>query len=264
MSVRRLRIRRRRGEKLVMVTAYDWSFARLIAQTDVDAILVGDSAAMVMHGFAATPSVPLDAMIYHVASVARGAPEKFIIADIPFGWAHRSRDSFMDAVMKLVSAGAHALKVEGTGIQNESIALALDAGIPVMGHIGLTPQHVHRLGGHRVQGKSEGAIETLVHEAKQLEDIGCFGCVLECVIPAAAQAIQAALESMITIGIGAGSETDGQILVMHDLLGLNQEHQPRFVRRFGEIGQATTDAVSSYIDAVRDVSYPSPEETYAS
>lgn len=262
MSVLDFGRKRARGEKISMVTCYDWSFARLLNETAIDAILVGDSAAMVIHGHKGTPSMPLDAMVYHVASVVRGAPDKWVVADLPFGWAHRSADAFMDAVGQLVGAGAGAVKIEGVGLQNENILRAMDAGIPVMGHIGLTPQHVHRLGGYRVQGREEAQREALVEQARALEDLGCFACVLECVVPSVTAALRGALSRMPLIGIGAGGGVDGQILVLHDLLGLGQGKAPRFVRAFADLGKATGEAISAYVEAVRDGSFPGREETY--
>lgn len=247
-----------------MITCYDWSFARLINQTAVDAILVGDSAAMVMHGHQNTATMPLDAMCYHVESVRRGAPDKFIVADVPFGWAHKDATSFMGAVADLVSAGAEAIKIEGVGMQNENIARAIDAGIPVMGHIGLTPQHVNKLGGYKIQGKSEKSAALLAEQARALEDLGCFAAVLECVTSEAAHGVAEATDRLVTIGIGAGVETDGQVLVLQDLLGMSPEPHPRFVRTFSSVGAAVQAGISDFVEAVQAKSFPGEAEQYRS
>lgn len=262
MSVSLFAKKKRRGEKIAMATCYDWSFARLLNQTDLDAILVGDSSSMVMLGHSNTATMPMQAMLYQVESVARGAPDKFIVADLPFGWAHKGTTAFMEAVTDLVAAGAQAIKIEGVGLQNENIARAIDAGIPVMAHLGLTPQHVNKLGGYRVQGKTEVAVERLVAEVEQVRDLGCFSVVLECVTTAAAQAVCERVDKIATIGIGAGDVTDGQVLVLHDLLGMTPAPRPKFVREFADLGEQITGAVGRYVASVKDGSFPAEIEAY--
>ncbi|MGB0371500.1 MAG: 3-methyl-2-oxobutanoate hydroxymethyltransferase [Opitutales bacterium] len=262
MSVSKLARKKRKGEKISVATCYDWSFARILNESDLDAILVGDSAAMVMQGYPETARMTLDAAQFFVESVARGAPDKFIIADVPFGWAHKDATAFMEAVSGLVRAGAQAIKVEGVGLQNDNIARAIDAGIPVVGHLGLTPQHINKLGGYKLQGKSDVAIESMLQELSQLKALGCFAVVFECITSEAAQALQAESEGIVTIGIGAGASMDGQVLVLQDLLGMTMGRSPRFVRKFANVGEAVSTAVSAYVGAVRDGSFPAPEESY--
>ena len=262
MSVSLLAKKKRKGEKISVVTCYDWSFARILNTTNVDALLVGDSAAMVMQGHSETAKMTLSAMTFFVESVARGAPDKFIIADVPFGWAHRDGSAFIGAISDLIHAGAQAIKVEGVGLQNENIARAIDAGIPVAGHLGLTPQHVNQLGGYRLQGKTDAKAELIRDQVVQLQNLGCFAVVLECVTSETARIVQEISDRIVTIGIGAGDTTDGQVMVLQDLLGMTLGRTPRFVRKFSDMAELSGGAVNDFVSAVQSGSYPSEEESY--
>ncbi len=262
MNILKLPERKRTGEKLVVVTCYDYTSARILEQSDVDMILVGDSAAMVMHGHSSTLPIGVEMMAWHVAAVRKGAPRKFIIGDLPFLSFRKSLADTMDAVSRLMQAGAEAVKLEGIVGNEGTIAHIVQSGVPVMGHIGLTPQSVNQLGGFRVQGGSAAERERLIAEALACEAAGCFSIVLECVPETLAAEISAAL-TIPTIGIGAGAQTDGQVLVMQDLLGLNQDFRPRFVRRYTDGSQQWLDAFNAFARDVKDGSFPAPEERYA-
>ncbi len=249
------------GDKLTMVTAYDYSFARIINQTDIDIILVGDSAAMVMHGYDSTLPIDCAQMAVHVAAVRRGAADKFIVGDLPFMACRRSLADSVDAVTKLMQAGAHSVKLEGAGSNTETIAHLVESGVPVMGHLGLTPQSVHALGGYRVQCRSEQAHQQLLDDAHRLEQSGCFSLVLECV-PAKLAAQVASQLRIPVIGIGAGNGVDGQVLVMQDLLGMNQSFSPSFVRRYLDAESLFTDAFNRYAADVRSGDFPDDRESF--
>jgi len=262
MNIRELPERKRTGEKLVVVTCYDYTSARILEQSNVDMILVGDSAAMVMHGHNTTLPIGVEMMASHVAAVRKGAPHKFIIGDLPFLSFRKSLADTMDAVKQLMQAGAEAVKLEGIVGNELAITHIVQSGVPVMGHIGLTPQSVNQLGGFRVQGNSAAERERLIAEARACEAAGCFSIVLECVPESLAAEISAAL-TIPTIGIGAGAQTDGQVLVMQDLLGLNQDFRPRFVRRYIDGSQQWLDAFNAFARDVKDGSFPAREERYA-
>lgn len=249
-------------ERIVMVTCYDYTSARIVDQSDVDMILVGDSAAMVMHGFDTTLPIDTAMMALHVAAVRRGAPGKFIVADLPFLSYRKSLSETMHAVGELMRAGAQAVKLEGIAGNEETIRHIVQSGVPVMGHIGLTPQSVHQLGGFHVQGSNANDRERLLAEARQCQNAGCFALVLECMPESLAAEITAAL-TIPTIGIGAGADTDGQVLVMHDLLGLNPDFKPRFVRRYADGNRQWLDAFNQYARDVRSGAFPAREERYA-
>jgi 3-methyl-2-oxobutanoate hydroxymethyltransferase len=250
------------GHRPALVTCYDSWSARLINQSPVDAILVGDSVAMVMHGFETTLSADLPMMVAHTAAVARGAPAKLIIADVPFPCDRAGRKTLWRAADALLKAGAHALKIEGAGAGLRSIRALVEGGVPVMGHLGLTPQHVLRFGGYQPRGRSAGEAQRITDDAQALQDAGCFAIVLECV-PAALAAELTAHLAIPTIGIGAGPHTTGQILVLHDLLGADPTFQPRFVRRFGDIHAPIQAALAAYCTAVGDQSFPAAAESYS-
>lgn len=262
MNILDLPARKSRQEKIVMVTCYDYTSARIIEQSDVDMILVGDSAAMVMHGHSTTLPIDADTMAWHVASVRRGAPGKFLVGDLPFLSYRKSLAQTMDAVGKLMQAGAQAVKLEGISGNEEAIQHIVQSGVPVMGHIGLTPQSVNQLGGFHVQGGNSSARARLKAEALACQQAGCFALVLECVPDTLAAEITAALV-ISTIGIGAGAQTDGQVLVMQDLLGLNQDFRPKFVRRYLDGHQQWLDAFNRYARDVRAGTFPASSERYA-
>jgi 3-methyl-2-oxobutanoate hydroxymethyltransferase len=249
------------GRKISIVTAYDAWSAHIVSRSNVDAILVGDSAAMVIHGDSTTLGATVGLMALHTRAVARGANGRFVIADLPFLSFRKGIPAAMKAVGKLVTSGAHAVKLEGVDGHEDVIAHIIGSGVPVMGHLGMTPQSVNRFGGFRVQGRSECDAERLLRQARALERLGCFAVVLECV-PASLAARITAEVSMPTIGIGAGSGTDGQVLVLHDLLGLETGKTPRFVRRYFDGERALVSALNAYDADVKDTLFPGPEETY--
>jgi len=249
-------------ERLVMVTCYDYTMASIIADTDVDMLLVGDSAAMVMHGHDTTLPIDVDEMAMHTRAVRRGAPDKFIVADLPFMACRKGLPAAMEAVEKLMKAGASAVKLEGIRGQEALIRHIVDSGVPVMGHLGLTPQSVNGLGGFRVQGRSDDERQQLREEALACQAAGCFSLVLECVPESLAAELTAAL-AIVTIGIGAGNATDGQVLVLQDLLGLSANFRPKFVRRYLDGRALIADALERFGNDVRSAEFPAPEERYA-
>ena len=248
--------------KLSMVTCYDYSFARLVSQTSIDGILVGDSAAMVMHGYPSTLSANLDILCMHTAAVARGAPEKLIVADMPFLSYRKGVNAALDTAQALMNAGAHAVKLEGVAGHEDVIQRMSQSGIPVMGHIGLQPQSIHQYGGYKVQGRDEETATRIAEEAKTLERLGAFSLVLECIPAVLAKEISGSLR-IPTIGIGAGGGCDGQILVLQDLLGLNTGFEPKFVRHFAEGAQMVCRAIGAFDAAVKDGTFPSTKESYS-
>jgi 3-methyl-2-oxobutanoate hydroxymethyltransferase len=248
--------------KISIVTAYDAWSARLVAHSNVDAILVGDSAAMVMHGHATTLEATVELMALHTRAVTRTAAGKFVIADLPFLSFRKGIRDAIDAVGAVVSAGAQAVKLEGVDGHEDVIKHILQSGVPVMGHLGLTPQSINQFGGYRVQGRGNGAADHLVQQARALEELGCFSIVLEAIPAEVARRITSAL-AIPTIGIGAGPDTDGQVLVLHDLLGLDTTHTPRFVRRYLEGERLITHALNEYDQDVKTARFPGPEESYS-
>jgi 3-methyl-2-oxobutanoate hydroxymethyltransferase len=250
------------GRKISIVTAYDAWSARLVARSNVDAILVGDSAAMVVHGHDTTLPATLSLMAMHTRAVARAAAGKFVIADLPFLSYRKGIPAAMSAVGLLVRNGAQAVKLEGVEGHADVIRQIVGSGVPVMGHLGLTPQSVHRFGGFRVQGRSDAAAVTLVEQARALEDLGCFAIVLECV-PALLGARLTSELAIPTIGIGAGAATDGQVLVLQDLWGVDSGPAPRFVRRYVDGETVLTDALNAYDSDVKGTRFPGPEESYS-
>jgi 3-methyl-2-oxobutanoate hydroxymethyltransferase len=245
-----------------MVTCYDHWTARILNETDVDCLLVGDSVAMVVHGYDSTVHADPDMMALHVSAVSRGAPDKLVIADMPFLAARKGLEAAMDAVQKLMQAGAHAIKIEGEQGMSELIAHIVESGVPVMGHLGLTPQSVHALGGMRVQGRDAPAVQELLRSAERLAGAGCFAMVLECV-PAAVGKQVAATVDIPVIGIGAGADTDGQVLVLQDLLGADPSFKPRFVRRYLDIHGDIRKAVNRFHSDVHGRAFPDAKESYA-
>lgn len=250
---------KRDGRPIGMVTSYDAWSARLAAEAGVDCLLVGDSAAMVVHGFPDTLHATMPMMELHTAAVRRGAPGMFIVSDLPFLSFRRGASAAVDAAGALMRAGASAVKLEGVAGHEDAIRQIVGSGIPVMGHLGLMPQSVHQLGGYRVQGKSPEAATRILAEARQLEALGAFSLVLECVPEQLAAEVTAAV-NLPTIGIGSGAKTSGQVLVLHDLLGLQAEFRPRFARRYAEGHDIVRDALTRYMADVRAARFPAGDE----
>ena len=257
-----IRARKGNGSRLVMVTAYDAPTARIVDDAGADLILVGDSVAMVVLGYENTLSVTVDDMAHHVAAVTRAGPKGLVVADMPWMSYHVSVEETVRNAAILIRAGAGAVKLEGGRKRLDAIGAILDAEIPVMGHLGLTPQSVHMLGGYRVQAKELEAARVLLDDAVALAEAGCFSIVLECVPDAVGRRVTEAVP-VPTIGIGAGPHCDGQVLVFHDLVGLNGGRAPKFVRRYAELKDDATAAVARFADDVRAGRYPSEAESYA-
>jgi 3-methyl-2-oxobutanoate hydroxymethyltransferase len=247
--------------KLSMVTCYDYTFARLLSTSAVDAILVGDSVAMVMYGHPSTLSATLDMMRLHTDAVARGAGGKMVVADMPFLSYRKGVPAALDAAQVLMTAGAHAVKLEGVAGHEDVIQRMAESGVPVMGHLGLQPQSVNAYGGYRVQGRSDDGARAMLQDACTLQNLGAFAVVLECIPAALAAEITSALR-IPTIGIGAGAECDGQILVLQDLLGLNLDLHPKFVRHFGDGARLVADAIADFDKAVKTNCFPALVESY--
>jgi 3-methyl-2-oxobutanoate hydroxymethyltransferase len=248
-------------EKIVILTCYDYTTAKILNESPLDALLIGDSLAMTMHGFKATVMATLVMMELHTAAVYRGAPAKFIITDLPFLSYRQSLSRSVMAAQKLIQAGAQAIKLEGVAGNLSLIAHLVESGIPVMGHIGLTPQFIHTLGGYKVQGKTYVQAERLKQDALALEQVGCFAIVLECVPSQLAKEITTSVK-IPTIGIGAGVDTDGQVLVLQDVLGLNLDFKPKFVNQFLNGKQLIRKAVDHYSHSVKHKEFPSDEHSY--
>lgn len=261
MSAPDVRARKGSGDPLVMVTAYDAPSARIASEAGVDLILVGDSVAMVVLGYDDTLQVTTEDMAHHVAAVARAGPTPLVVGDLPWLSYHVSREETVRNAATLVRAGAGAVKLEGGSKRLDAVEAILDLEIPVMGHLGLTPQSVHALGGFRVQGKQLDAAQRIVDDAVALAEAGCFAIVLECVPDAVARVVTDAVD-VPTIGIGAGRHCDGQVLVLHDLLGLEGRVPPKFVRRYASLGDDAVAAVSAFAADVRGRRFPAAEETY--
>ncbi len=253
---------KREQHPIVMLTAYDALLARLVAKSEADAILVGDSVAMVVHGFPSTVHATVEMMCAHVAAARRGAPDMVIVADMPFLSARNGKAAATTAAGALMQAGATAVKIEGVVGHEDVIAHLVGSGIPVMGHLGLTPQSVNQFGGYRLQGRSAAEADRLRGEARRLEELGAFAIVLECV-PAALAAAITEERAIPTIGIGAGGGTAGQVLVTTDLLGLDAQFQPRFARRYLEGHELVTDAINQFARDVRSAAFPAREEVLA-
>jgi 3-methyl-2-oxobutanoate hydroxymethyltransferase len=250
------------GRRIVMLTCYDAVFARLLDQSGVDVLLVGDSLNQVIAGEETTLSATLDQMIYHAAAVRRGAPRSLMIVDLPFLTYQVSiPEAIRNAGRVLQETGAQGVKLEGGRPMAETVRALVDRGIPVMGHLGLTPQSVHALGGYRVQGRDEAHAQQLLTDAYALQDAGACAIVLELVPAALAGRVSSAL-AIPTIGIGAGVGCDGQVLVLHDMLGLNEAFKPKFLKRYGALGEAVREAIRSYAVEVRDGVYPGPEHSF--
>ena len=250
------------GEKIAMLTAYDFTMARILDRSGVDVLLVGDSASNVMAGHETTLPITLDQMIYHASSVVRAVQRALVVVDLPFGsYQGNSKEALQSTIRIMKEAGAHAVKLEGGREVVESVVRILTAGGPVMGHLGLTPQSIYKFGTYSVRAREEQEAERLLEDALALQEAGCFGLVLEKIPSKLAQKVASTL-SIPVIGIGAGSGVDGQVLVMHDMLGLNSEFSPRFLRRYLQLDGLVTEAVQAYIRDVRSGDFPSPAEQY--
>jgi len=251
-----------RSEKISMLTAYDFSMAKLVDAAGVDVILVGDSASNVMAGHETTLPITLDQMIYHASSVVKAVKRAFVVVDIPFGsYQGNSSEALRSAIRIMKESGAHAVKMEGGSEIKESVTRILSAGIPVMGHLGLTPQSIYKFGTYSVRAKEKEEAEKLLADAKLLETCGCFGVVVE-KIPAKLAAHVAKEVTIPIIGIGAGPHVDGQVLVLHDLLGITTEFQPRFLRQYAKLAGTITDAIGQYVHDVKRSDFPNEEEMY--
>ncbi len=258
----RLTEMKQRGEKISMLTSYDYSMAKIVDAAGIDVILVGDSAANVMAGYETTVPITLDMMIYHARSVTRGAQRALIVVDMPFGTYQGNSKLALDSAVRIMKeTEADAVKLEGGEEILESVQRILTAGIPVMGHLGLTPQSIHKFGTYNVRAKEEAEAEKLVRDAHLLSDAGCFAVVLE-KIPAALATRVTKEIPIPTIGIGAGGGTDGQVLVIHDMVGLNKGFSPRFLRRYADLHGVMTDAVTRYIADVKSGDFPNEKEQY--
>ena len=253
---------KRKGEKIACLTSYDYSMAKIVDTAGVELILVGDSASNVMAGHETTLPITLDNMIYHAQAVVKGVKRALVVVDLPFGsYQGNSEEALRSAIRIMKESGGHAVKLEG-GIEiQESIERILSAGIPVMGHLGLTPQSIYKFGTYAVRAKEEEEAEQLLANAKILNDVGCFGMVLE-KIPATLAKIVTESVAIPTIGIGAGSSCDGQILVVHDMLGINKDFSPRFLRRYADLYSIMTDAVVNYTKDVKSSDFPNEKESY--
>jgi 3-methyl-2-oxobutanoate hydroxymethyltransferase len=250
------------GEKISMLTGYDYSMARIIDESGIDVILVGDSASNVMAGHETTLPITLDQMIYHASSVVRAVNRSLVVVDMPFGsYQGNSIEALSSAIKIMKESGGHAVKMEGGKEILESIQRILTAGIPVMGHLGLTPQSIYKFGTYVVRAKEDEEAANLIEDAKALEDAGCFAIVLE-KIPAALAKKVAETVSIPIIGIGAGGDVDGQVLVVHDMLGINNEFSPRFLRKYNNLHQQMRTAFESYIKDVRSGDFPNESEQY--
>ncbi len=253
--------KKQKGQKISMITCYDSTFAAILAQSSVDCLLVGDSLAMVMHGYKTTLNASVGMMALHTAAVTRTAGDKFIVSDLPFLSNRKGLTANVTAAEKIMKAGAHALKLEGADGNLELIRHLVDSGVPIMGHLGLTPQSVHQLGGFKVQGRDQKARAKIKKSALQLQEAGAFALVLECVPSDLAQEITASLE-IPTIGIGAGRDCDGQVLVLQDMLGLNQSFKPKFLKTYFSGFQTLQNVFNQYHQEVVDGVFPSQKESY--
>jgi 3-methyl-2-oxobutanoate hydroxymethyltransferase len=253
---------KRKGERISMLTAYDFSMARIIDAAGIDVILVGDSASNVMAGHETTLPITLDQMIYHASSVIRAVERALVVVDLPFGsYQGNSKEALNSAIRIMKESGAHAVKLEGGQEIKESIERILTAGIPVMGHLGLTPQSIYKFGTYTVRAKEEMEAKRLIEDAHNLQDYGCFALVLEKIPAALATQVSTEL-SIPTIGIGAGNGTDGQVLVSHDMLGINKGFSPRFLRRYLNLYEDIGNAIRRYVEDVKSKDFPNQNEQY--
>lgn len=262
ITVKSLVEMKQHGEKISMLTAYDYSMAKIVDAANVDIILVGDSASNVMAGHETTLPITLDQMIYHASSVVRAAKRALVVVDIPFGsYQSDSKEALRSAIRIMKESGGHAVKVEGGEEIKDSVKRIIQAGIPVMGHLGLTPQSIYKFGTYTVRAKEEEEAKKLIADAQLLEKLGCFGIVLEKIPAHLAQQVAARL-TIPVIGIGAGGGVDGQVLVVHDVLGMTHEFNPRFLRRYMNLYEEMGNAIGQYVADVKSTDFPSADESY--
>ena len=264
VTINTLRKMKQSGERISMLTAYDASFARLLDRSGIEVLLVGDSLGMVVQGHDSTLPVTMDQMVYHCAAVSRATAHAHVVGDLPFGSYQAGADEAVKNAMRLVAeGGVEAVKLEGGAEYADVVRRIARAGVPVMGHIGLTPQSVHKLGGYVVQGRSEEKAQRLIADARALEEAGCYALVLE-MMPADLSAEITASVGIPVIGIGAGAGCDGQVLVCYDLLGMNPDFSPKFVKKYLDLGTAICEAVTKYRDEVKEGAFPGPEHSFSS
>lgn len=257
-----LKAMKHHGEKISMLTAYDFSMAKIVDDAGIDIILVGDSASNVMAGHETTLPITLDQMIYHASSVIRAVERSLVVVDLPFGsYQGNSKEALTSAIRIMKEAGAHSVKMEGGKEIRESVERIISAGIPVMGHLGLTPQSIYKFGTYAVRAREDEEAEQLIEDAKILEEAGCFGIVLEKIPADLAKKVTASV-SIPTIGIGAGPDVDGQVLVLHDILGINKDFSPRFLRRYMNLYDQIYDSIQDYIKDVKTLDFPNEKERY--
>ncbi len=262
ITTHQLQEMKNRGEKISMLTAYDYSMARIIDGAGIDVILVGDSASNVMAGNETTLPITLDQMIYHASSVVKAVDRALVVVDIPFGYYQGSSGEALRSSIRIMKeSGAHAVKLEGGAEVKDSVLRILSAGVPVMGHLGLTPQSIYKFGTYSVRAKEEAEANKLIEDAQLLQECGCFGLVLEKIPATLAKKVSSQLNIPV-IGIGAGPDVDGQVLVMQDMLGITQDFKPRFLRRYADLNSIITDAVNKYVSDVKAKEFPSQEEKY--
>ncbi len=262
MKIQDFKRKKQEHHKISMITCYDYPSARIVAESNIDCVLVGDSVAMAVHGHDTTIMATIEMMVLHTQAVARGLDKQFLISDLPFLSHKSSLSHTVEQVKSLLQAGAHAVKIEGADADTcQTIAHLVHAGVPVMGHIGLTPQSIHQLGGYKVQGKNQEQADTLLQQAFDLEQAGCFALVIECVPQPLAKTITNSL-TIPTIGIGAGSDTDGQVLVWHDMLGLQTSFNPKFVKKYAHAKDIFVDALNTYVQQVQQVNFPTAEYAF--
>lgn len=262
VTTHQLQEMKRRGEKISMLTAYDYTMAKIIDHAGIDVILVGDSASNVMAGFETTLPITLDHMIYHASSVVRAVDRALVVVDLPFGsYQGNSKEALVSAIRIMKESGGHAIKMEGGREIKDSIERILTAGIPVMGHLGLTPQSIYKFGTYTVRAKEEEEAQRLIEDAKILEESGCFALVLEKIPAKLAEQVAKSI-SIPVIGIGAGGGVDGQVLVTHDMLGMTHEFSPRFLRRYLNLYESMTGAFEQYIKDVKSKDFPNESEQY--
>jgi len=257
-----LKAMKHHGEKISMLTAYDFSMAKIVDDAGIDIILVGDSASNVMAGHETTLPITLDQMIYHASSVIRAVERSLVVVDLPFGsYQGNSKEALTSAIRIMKEAGAHSVKMEGGKEIRESVERIISAGIPVMGHLGLTPQSIYKFGTYAVRAREDEEAEQLIEDAKILEEAVCFGIVLEKIPADLAKKVTASV-SIPTIGIGAGPDVDGQVLVLHDMLGINKDFSPRFLRRYMNLYDQIYDSIQDYIKDVKTLDFPNEKERY--
>ncbi|KTC92499.1 3-methyl-2-oxobutanoate hydroxymethyltransferase [Fluoribacter dumoffii] len=262
MKIHDFKRKKEEQQKISMITCYDYPSACIVAESNIDCVLVGDSVAMAVHGHETTIMATMEMMILHTQAVARGLKQQFLISDLPFLCHKTSLAQTVENVKNLLQAGAHAVKIEGADADTcQTISYLVNSGVPVIGHIGLTPQSIHQLGGFRVQGKNQEQAEKLIQQALSLEAAGCFALVIECVPQQLAQTVTQSL-TIPTIGIGAGSSTDGQVLVWHDMLGLQTDFNPKFVKRYAQGKEILLNALNAYAQQVQQMSFPTAEHSF--